>query len=140
MRENQAQTTRYWRQKLAIICAFALLLTGAKLRLTKATHDSMWSDKNSLTKPGALLPTPARLAPSITSLQNKMAFGVYDPKGSFKQEQVLIEHKFTPWRLNNATEFTAAIKAARQTRRFPMVTLEPWPWEWNGMTSDIKSG
>lgn len=101
--------------------------------------------------PLALIGAFAVLSISVASIQfqkisqHKVAFGVYDPNGNFSQKSVLIEHQFVTWRLDNATEFIAAIKKARQASRFPMITIEPWPWEWNGMTSetlfqDIISG
>jgi beta-mannanase len=63
--------------------------------------------------------------------------GVYDPSGSFaNQSTVQIEHYFVPWRLDDAKELTAALEDAKQAKRFPLITLEPWPWEWNGMVSD----
>lgn len=79
------------------------------------------------------------------TFQPEVAFGVYDFNRNFSQKYVLIEHQFVTWQLDEATEFVAAVKKARQANRFPMITLESWPWEQKGMTSetlfqDIVSG
>ncbi len=66
-----------------------------------------------------------------------VALGVYDPAGDFDQsESVLIDHQFVTWRLDNANELLAALDHAKQTNRLPMITLESWPWEWNGMVRE----
>ncbi|HIK41310.1 glycoside hydrolase family 26 protein [Thermoleptolyngbya sp. M55_K2018_002] len=77
--------------------------------------------------------------------RHSIAFGVYDPHQAFQHPEVLIEHHFVPWRLDNARELDEALKSARHNHRLPMITLEPWPWNWNGMTNetlfqDILSG
>jgi len=141
IRETQAVNARYWQQKLAIVGAATLVVLAALLRLPESVNVALGFYETSLKQRSAAT-TQVHLTEAH---QNKVAFGVYDPDGDFKQEQVLIEHKFTPWRLENAKEFTDAVKAARQASRFPMVSLEPWPWEWNEMTAetlfqDIVSG
>lgn len=76
---------------------------------------------------------------------HSVAFGAYDPHRTFRHTEVLIEHHFVPWRLNDTSELADALAMVRANHRLPMITLEPWPWEWNGMTSetlfqDILSG
>jgi cellulose synthase (UDP-forming) len=76
---------------------------------------------------------------------HSVAFGAYDPHRTFRHAEVLIEHHFVPWRLNDTSELTHALAMVRANHRLPMITLEPWPWEWNSMTSetlfqDIFSG
>ncbi|WP_448603179.1 glycoside hydrolase family 26 protein [Thermoleptolyngbya sp.] len=68
--------------------------------------------------------------------RHSIALGVYDPHQAFQHPEVLIEHHFVPWRLDNAKEVEEALQSARYNHRLPMITLEPWPWNWNGMTSD----
>lgn len=129
MRKNRKQTrltaAKYlWRQ-MYFVCTVAMFIIVAWLQFPEALKSMTQID--------------ASMTPGL------VAFGAYDPDKNFQQQNVLIEHKFTPWRLDNATEFIAAVKEARAANKFPMVTVEPWPWNWNWMTSetlfqDILSG
>lgn len=68
---------------------------------------------------------------------NKIHLGVYDPFDSFAdQSLVTIEHYFVTWRLDNAQELVSALNDAKKANRLPLITLEPWPWQWNNMVSD----
>ena len=75
-----------------------------------------------------------------------VALGVYDPAQAFvTAEAVDIEHHFVTWRLNNTEELVYALDQAVSRGRLPLITIEPWPWSWNGMTSqtllkDVASG
>ncbi|WP_204105361.1 MULTISPECIES: glycosyl hydrolase [Spirulina sp. CCY15215] len=72
------------------------------------------------------------LAQSIPTV----ALGVYDPQGDFGEENILIEHHFVPWRLNDTQELKTALESAKQRDRLPLISLEPWPWEWNEMVGE----
>ncbi|NET32133.1 MAG: hypothetical protein F6K19_09030, partial [Cyanothece sp. SIO1E1] len=43
-----------------------------------------------------------------------VALGAYDPDGNFNQADVLIEHQFVTWRLDNANELVTALQRAKQ--------------------------
>ena len=84
-------------------------------------------------------PFPEELSFEVAALTTKSdsALGVYDPDRAFdRAEAVLIEHHFVTWRPDNADELTVALDRAKQAHRLPMITLESWPWEWNGMGRD----
>ena len=80
------------------------------------------------------------------SSQPSMAFlGVYDPSGKFNHPSVTIEHHFVPWRPDSAQEIQVALRHAEQQKRIPMITLEPWPWNIDGMNNttlleDVSAG
>ena len=81
-------------------------------------------------------PFPEELSSDVAALTTKSesALGVYDPDRAFdRSEDVLIEHHFVTWRPDNADELIVALDRAKQANRLPMITLESWPWEWNGM-------
>jgi cellulose synthase (UDP-forming) len=59
--------------------------------------------------------------------------GAYDPGHLFRDPSVVLEHHFVTWRPDNARELTAALQQARTNHRVPMITLEPWPWNYYGM-------
>jgi beta-mannanase len=63
----------------------------------------------------------------------KLLLGVYDPARDFANQTVSIEHHFVTWRLNDAEELINALQQIKQANRFPLISLEPWPWEWGGM-------
>lgn len=68
-------------------------------------------------------------------VQPQMVLGVYDPQKAFSSNSaVLIEHRFVPWRLDNTTELKTALVQAKEANRFPLISLEPWAWNWQGMT------
>lgn len=67
----------------------------------------------------------------------KPLLGVYDPNQSFiKSKEVKIEHHFVTWRLDNNQELINALQTIKNHHRFPLITLESWPWEWNNMTKE----
>ncbi len=69
--------------------------------------------------------------------QSYPIFGVYDPPGDFAHfPEVKIDHYFVTWRLDNADELRAALAKAKQNQRLPLITLEPWPWNWQGMNNE----
>lgn len=65
-----------------------------------------------------------------------IAFGVYDPAQQFRGDPILIDHIFVPWRNNDTREIQQGLQQSLQAQRFPMVSLEPWAWNWNNMTAD----
>jgi cellulose synthase (UDP-forming) len=78
--------------------------------------------------------------------------GVYDPSQTFHSKgvqadsaAVTLEHHFVTWRPDNAQELAAALQQAQQHQRMAMISLESWPWNWQGMVrstllQDIASG
>ena len=76
-------------------------------------------------------------APLLSKTPDPIAFGVYDPFQDFSRtHNVDIEHHFVPWRRDQADELKTALEEAIQNQRIPMISLEPWPWNWNGMTDE----
>lgn len=66
-----------------------------------------------------------------------VALGIYDPADNFTEiSDILIEHHFVTWRLNNTEELVTALNEIKQAHRFPLITLESWAWEWNNMTKE----
>jgi beta-mannanase len=67
--------------------------------------------------------------------------GVYDPGRVFnaglstQPAAIALEHHFVPWRLDNANELIQALDQAQAHQRIPLITLESWPWNWQGMTA-----
>jgi beta-mannanase len=59
--------------------------------------------------------------------------GIYDPTKMFNHPSVAIEHHFVPWRLNDTEELKKALAQAQAHGRTALITLEPWPWNWQGM-------
>ena len=113
-------------QKQSFLARVQQSLTCLQVSLINITPSYLWHTNAQ---------TPDTSHPILSSSQ--IALGVYDPSESFaNQSGVQIEHYFVPWRLDNAKELTAALKDAKQAERFPLITLEPWPWEWNNMVSD----
>lgn len=67
----------------------------------------------------------------------RIALGIYDPKGDFKSAtSILLDHHFVTWRLDNTFELDAALQQAKDANRIPLITLEPWAWNWEGMTRE----
>jgi beta-mannanase len=76
--------------------------------------------------------------------------GVYDPAQRFNSQAiqsnaVSLEHHFVTWRPDNADELVTALQSAQGHQRIAIISLESWPWNWNGMTKDtllqdIESG
>ncbi len=73
----------------------------------------------------------------VVKLNSGYITGVYDPGGDFKgKKSVEVELVYHPWRRNNASEMIADLHRIRLAGRVPMLTIEPWPFNWNGMTKD----
>jgi cellulose synthase (UDP-forming) len=77
----------------------------------------------------------------------KALLGVYDPDQDFQSQalSVSLEHHFVPWRPDNAQELATAIQQTQTHHRIPLITLEPWPWDWQDMQrstllQDIAAG
>jgi len=76
----------------------------------------------------------------------KILLGIYDPARMFQQPAAAtIEHHFVPWRPDQAQELEDALRSTQKNQRIPMITLEPWPWNVNGMDratllQDITNG
>ncbi len=87
-------------------------------------------------------PFSQQLGVEVVALTTKSdsALGVYDPDRAFdaidRADDVSIDHHFVTWRPNNADELIVALDRAKQANRLPMITLESWPWDWNGMDRD----
>ncbi|WP_193200946.1 glycosyltransferase family 2 protein [Nostoc sp. MG11] len=83
---------------------------------------------------------------NLPATMPQMLYGIYDPNGDFKQDRTIkLDHHFVFWRLNDTKELKSALKQATQSGRIPLITLEPFPWNWNGMTTatlfdDILAG
>ena len=66
-----------------------------------------------------------------------IALGVYDPAGGFDAAPgVLLDHVYVPWRLHNTDELERLVGAARSRGRMPLVGLEPWPFEIDGLSKE----
>lgn len=73
----------------------------------------------------------------IATSASQVSLGVYDPDQAFlTTEAVTIDHHFVTWRLDNTAELVSALEQATQSQRFPLITLESWPWNWNSMTEE----
>jgi beta-mannanase len=77
----------------------------------------------------------------------KAMLGVYDPSQDFQSQgpTVSLEHHFVPWRPDNAQELATAIQQSQTHHRIPLITLEPWPWNWqelqrSTLLPDIAAG
>jgi cellulose synthase (UDP-forming) len=93
------------------------------------------------------IPSSTKVAQkTLPATTPQMLYGVYDPKGDFKGDPAIqLDHHFVFWRLNNTSELKSALNQAAESGRLPVITLEPFPWNWNGMTTetlfnDILSG
>ncbi len=82
----------------------------------------------------------------VVTIPSANIVGIYDPHQTFSgRSTIQVEQVFLPWRLDNAKEVINAIHRLRSEHRFPIIALEPWPFNWNGMTkatlfSDIVNG
>ena len=80
------------------------------------------------------------------TLQDRVLLGVYDPAHTFEDSRAIaIDHHFVPWRRNDTSELSSALQQSVSSHHLPMITLESWPWNWNGLTDetllkDITSG
>ncbi len=74
------------------------------------------------------------LALSYNSSPSQALLGVYDPDHAFTKTSIItLEHHFVPWRPDNANELSQALGQAQQHQRIPLITLESWPWNWQGL-------
>ena len=67
------------------------------------------------------------------SKPSRTLLGAYDPAKLFQDPSVVLEHHFVTWRPDNASELVAALQESRTNHRIPMITLEPWAWNVQGM-------
>lgn len=69
-----------------------------------------------------------------TPKASKVALGVYDPGGTLDGLSLQIQHSFVVWFLPD--DLTKAVEAARRMRRFPLISLEPWPLLIDNLTAE----
>jgi len=63
----------------------------------------------------------------VDKKQIKVNFGVYDPQDKFSgSEVVAVEHEYVLWNKYRPGEARRFMEKARQRRRWPMITVEPW--------------
>lgn len=82
-------------------------------------------------------PTPTPMS------RSDVALGVYDPEGTLNELALQIQHTYVVWFLTD--DLTKAVEEARQMKRFPLISLEPWPLLINNLSgetllADINSG
>lgn len=71
------------------------------------------------------------------TLQDSVLLGAYDPARTFEgAEAIAIDHHFVTWRRNDTSELQAALQQSVSNHHLPMITLESWPWNWNGLTDE----
>jgi len=144
LQENCSFERQYMLQKSMVLMGVSTFVVACLLRLPTGVKAVAPDLHLILSQVTSTLERPVNLSTVLN--QSYPALGVYDPAGDFAQtSQIKIDHHFVTWRLDNADELVAALSEAKQKNRFPMITLEPWPWEWNGMTrasllSDISAG
>jgi len=73
----------------------------------------------------------------------KVAIGAYDPEGRLNGLPLEVQHSYVVWFLPDG--LTEAVEAARQMKRFPLISVEPWPLLINNLTAetllqDINNG
>jgi cellulose synthase (UDP-forming) len=90
------------------------------------------SNRTKATQPLGYTPTPIETDSSFTS--RKVAIGAYDPEGRLNRLPLAIQHSYVVWFLTD--DFTKTVEAARQARRFPFISVEPWPLLINNLTAD----
>ncbi|MEB3161223.1 MAG: glycosyltransferase [Synechocystis sp.] len=135
LKENTGYGQRYLPHKALVILTSLSFVAASALRLPQSLRALMVGLPETATQQLAPGRSPTV---SLERLQHPLpAFGVYDPSGDFANlDGVDIDHHFVTWRLDNATELDIALQKAQRQKRLPMITLEPWPWNWQGMTSD----
>ena len=68
-------------------------------------------------------------AASLAAPPGDLAFGVYDPSGTFRDDAgVAIEHLFLPWQDVFLPSLLEADAYAAERGRAVLVTIEPWTW------------
>lgn len=145
-RENPGSARSYRPHQILTLSLIGTFLLATGLRLP-TSFKTFWAHGKGAGTLASLPPSRPTAMTGIPELNSPQpAFGVYDPDHTFDAlDGVQIDHHFVTWRLDNATEMTAAIAAAQSRRRLPLITLEPWPWNWQGMTDatllqDIAAG
>ncbi|MDP2720781.1 MAG: hypothetical protein Q8O75_02470, partial [bacterium] len=74
--------------------------------------------------------------PNIVEEPQELVFGAYDPEGTLNDTTLSIEEVFLAWRLNDTSEITSALQKIRQKERMPLISLEPWSFNRNGMVKE----
>jgi endoglucanase len=78
--------------------------------------------------------------------ENLVKLGIYDPSGSFDGSTAFaIDHFFLDWNSYDSEELRAGISKAVSRRRWPMLTVEPWPSDRSAektttLFADIQAG
>ncbi|MEG3436327.1 glycosyltransferase family 2 protein [Pannus brasiliensis CCIBt3594] len=150
LRENPGSRSLFRVHRGLVAFGLGILLLSAGLKLPLGV-EAIGNDRALQTVREVIGDLSARLAPGEWSSadildRSEPAIGVYDPAGGFQNvKSIQIEHHFVPWRLDNANELIDALAKTKQAKRFPMITLEPWSWNWNGMVdrtllTDIAAG
>jgi len=75
-------------------------------------------------------PTPismieVRQDPVDLPSDHDVALGAYDPKGFLDEADISIQHTYVVWFL--AKDFSKTVEEAKARKRFPLISLEPWP-------------
>ncbi len=90
-----------------------------------------------------LVPSPIPVSPAETpqsfvvlpfNRNQNVSLGAYDPKGILDEVEVDIEHTFVVWFLTD--NFSEAIEEARVNKRYPLISLEPWPLLTDGLSAE----
>lgn len=64
--------------------------------------------------------------------QPLVTYGVFDPEHWFRSSnRIGIEHVFIVWTEDDASRLSSALDYASKRNRWLMVTVEPWPLDWN---------
>jgi cellulose synthase (UDP-forming) len=103
--------------------ASAVLVVLALLVVNSHRWSALW--------PAAVAPPPVTALPA-----QGLAWGAYDPEGRLAgAEGLAIEQVYRPWN-GEARRLTEAVRLIRRRGRVPLVTLEPWPAVWAGLTRE----
>ena len=127
---------------LLVACgAMSLIDLGrAKIDMTTASQVAeakmMSQSPNTQVSPSDSTSVASKTSRLALERTEPIALGAYDPTNHFQDENILIEQVFVPWRKDDTSELVAALTQIKGKNRLPMLSLEPWPWNWNGMTSE----
>lgn len=81
--------------------------------------------------------TPSTPLPVVTLRTDAVNLGIYDPAGAFSGVAgATFEHVYQPWKLEDTRELVTLVRQVRAKNRVPLVSLEPWPFEWNGLVKE----
>ena len=134
-KECRSEINRF--PRMAFIGVFFICLTmvasGTELNQASAVLLDLGSEKVFVNKIESVKPNSNT---KMTALQNhqRLLLGIY--KGSGHHSEISIDHSFVTWRLDHTKELEHALVKAQKRGRIPMITLEPWPWNWQNMTSE----